>query len=54
MKHILKCTSCNNYTLDEKCKCGETAITPRPPKFSVEDKYADYRRKAKKKIMEEK
>lgn len=46
-KHILKCTSCGNYTLKEKCKCGSKAMTPKPAKFSIEDKYASYRRKAK-------
>ena len=27
--------------------CGKEAKNPKPPKFSIEDKYADYRRKAK-------
>lgn len=46
-RHILKCTVCSNYTMNEKCKCSATAINPKPAKFSIEDKYAKYRRKAK-------
>lgn len=35
--------------MDQKCpKCGKTTIFPKPPKYSPEDKYAEYRRKAKK------
>lgn len=33
--------------MKEVCICGGKALTPRPAKFSVEDKYGDYRRKAK-------
>ena len=29
------------------CSCDGKAITPKPAKFSIEDKYAVYRRKAK-------
>ena len=29
------------------CLCGGKALTPKPAKFSVEDKYGAYRRKAK-------
>ena len=46
-RHILKCTVCNNYTMNKLCKCGGTSITTKPAKFSIEDKYAKYRRKAK-------
>jgi H/ACA ribonucleoprotein complex subunit 3 len=32
----------------EKCVvCGGKAVNPKPPKYSVEDKYAKYRRMAK-------
>ncbi|OIO61516.1 ribosome biogenesis protein [Candidatus Woesearchaeota archaeon CG_4_10_14_0_2_um_filter_33_10] len=48
MKHILKCISCGNYTLKEKCKCGCKAVTPKPAKYTPEDKYGNYRREAKK------
>jgi H/ACA ribonucleoprotein complex subunit 3 len=47
MKHILRCQKCSKYTLVEKCECGGVAIENKPPKYSPEDKYADYRRKAK-------
>ena len=52
MKHILKCQECSTYTLKEKCKCGGKAVTVKPPKYSPEDKYAGYRRKAKKQALE--
>lgn len=52
MKHILKCEECSKYTLKETCH-GKT-IRPVPAKYSPEDKYADYRRKAKKEILKEK
>ncbi|HJX05632.1 MAG TPA: nucleolar RNA-binding Nop10p family protein, partial [Candidatus Nanoarchaeia archaeon] len=45
--HILKCPSCGNYGLSAKCSCGQTRAKPKPPKYSPEDKYADYRRKYK-------
>ncbi len=47
MKHILRCQKCSKYTLTSECECGGTAIENKPPKYSPEDKYADYRRKAK-------
>lgn len=54
MKHILKCISCGNYTLKEKCNCDGSALNPKPPKYSLEDKYASYRRKAKESQLKEK
>jgi H/ACA ribonucleoprotein complex subunit 3 len=54
MMHILKCQSCGKYTLKEQCSCGAAAVHPKPAKFSVDDKYADYRRQAKKRELEEK
>ena len=34
--------------MKNKCPvCNEETINPKPPKFSIEDKYSDYRRKAK-------
>ncbi|MBT6774091.1 ribosome biogenesis protein [Candidatus Woesearchaeota archaeon] len=53
-KHIHKCISCNNYTLTEECKCGGKAILPRPPKFSLDDKYAGLRRKVRKEALQKK
>ncbi len=48
MFHILKCNSCGSYTLKERCRCGGKAVTVRPPKYSPEDPYGNYRRRAKK------
>ncbi len=47
MRHILKCSSCGKYTLSEACECGGKAVENKPPKYSPEDKYGAYRRKAK-------
>jgi len=48
MKHILKCTKCEQFTMKEKCpKCKIKTLSIRPAKFSPEDKYAKYRRKVK-------
>lgn len=44
---ILKCESCGKFMLDERCSCGGKAVSPLPPKFSPEDPYGDYRRRAK-------
>lgn len=46
MKHILKCGRCQRYTLEKDC-CGAATATPKPAKFSPEDPYGEYRRKAK-------
>ncbi len=48
MKHILKCSKCGNYTLNDSCECGGEAFLAKPPKYSPEDKYGHYRRKVKK------
>jgi H/ACA ribonucleoprotein complex subunit 3 len=53
MRHILKCPGCGAYTMKEKCSCGEKALNVKPPKYSPEDKYAGYRRTAKRQKMEE-
>ncbi len=51
MSQIFKCTSCGNYTLrEDKCpKCKSGVSSPRPAKFSLDDKYGKYRREAKRK-----
>ena len=51
MRHILKCSNCNKYTMSEKCSCGNKALNIRPAKFSLEDNYGRYRREAKKEIL---
>ena len=48
MRHMTKCGKCNIYTMKEKCpKCNIDASNPKPLKYSPDDKYASYRRKAK-------
>jgi len=53
MKHILKCTKCGEYTLKETCKCGEQAITTKPPRYTKAS-YGKYRREAKREHLEKK
>ena len=47
MKYLLKCSECEKYGLPNpksKCSvCGGNLVNPRPPKFSLIDKYAKYR-----------
>ncbi|MBW2965992.1 RNA-protein complex protein Nop10 [Candidatus Woesearchaeota archaeon] len=53
MKHILKCPACGRYTMKDKCpKCNEVAINPKPVKYRVDDRYGEYRRKARKSELE--
>lgn len=53
-QHLLKCPSCNRYTLEPTCsQCHNTTITPKPPKYSPEDKYGDYRRQIKREELKE-
>jgi len=48
MAKILYCKKCKAYTLKRTCpKCSSSTVTPEPAKFSLEDKYGAYRRKAK-------
>ena len=47
MNHILKCGACGSYGLDAKCSCGGTRSKPKPPRYSPEDRYGEYRRKFK-------
>ncbi|MEM0230691.1 MAG: RNA-protein complex protein Nop10 [Candidatus Woesearchaeota archaeon] len=48
MKHILKCPKCSQYTMRDKCpSCNEKTISPKPARYSPEDRYAKYRRQAK-------
>lgn len=47
-KHILKCPSCENYTMKEECaECKIPTSLIKPLKYSPEDPYGEYRRKAK-------
>ncbi len=47
MARLLRCTACGRYTLSEACPCGGTAASPKPPKYSPEDRFARFRRQAK-------
>ncbi len=49
MKFLMRrCPSCKLYTLKEECPvCGTKTVSAHPPRYSPEDKYALYRRKAK-------
>ncbi len=51
--HILKCPNCKSYGLKESCACGSKRVRVRPAKYSPDDKYADYRRQAKKNVGNE-
>ncbi|MAG50922.1 ribosome biogenesis protein [archaeon] len=54
-QNILKCNKCKTYTLKEKCPtCNSKTTSPKPPKFSPEDKFGYWRRKAKKNDLENK
>ncbi|MBI4151500.1 ribosome biogenesis protein, partial [Candidatus Woesearchaeota archaeon] len=38
------CSSCRQYTLEKHCpRCAAETSFPKPPKFSLEDKYGAYR-----------
>ncbi|MFX1481798.1 MAG: RNA-protein complex protein Nop10 [Promethearchaeota archaeon] len=54
MVHLFKCQDCGEYTLNSKTcpKCGGSVSSPRPPKYSPQDKFGSYRRKAKQKARE--
>lgn len=55
MKKILYCENCKEYTLKEKCtKCNNQTIRKIPPKYSLQDKFASYRRQIKEKERKEK
>lgn len=49
-REILKCFSCKIYTLKDFCpKCNSKTATPKPAKFSPEDKTGRFRRIYKRK-----
>ncbi len=55
MNKIKRCPSCGAYFLSERCEdCGVKTINPKPPSFSPEDRYGEYRRKQKRKYDERK
>ena len=45
---ILKCNACKEYGLKEVCSsCKGDCVSPKPARYSVEDKWGNYRRMAK-------
>ncbi|MHA1654630.1 MAG: nucleolar RNA-binding Nop10p family protein [Candidatus Thorarchaeota archaeon] len=52
LTHLFKCTVCHEYTLEEdRCpRCSGSVASPYPAKFSLQDKYGEYRRRAKRKL----
>ena len=44
---LRKCPTSGKYTLKKECHDGEASILPAPAKYSPEDNYGAYRRKAK-------
>lgn len=51
-KTINKCHKCNLYSMKDSCpECGIQIHEEKPAKYSVEDKHGEYRRKAKKQLM---
>lgn len=47
MQDILYCPACRRHTMSKACSCTLTAMPVYPAKYSPQDKYASYRRKAK-------
>ena len=49
MVELRRCAACHAYMIGQACpKCGEKkTLSVKPPKYSVEDRYAKYRRMAK-------
>ncbi|MCS7127857.1 MAG: RNA-protein complex protein Nop10 [Sulfolobales archaeon] len=49
MKWLMRrCIKCGRYTLKDRCPiCSSQVIVPHPPRFSPEDRFVEYRVKAK-------
>ena len=45
-KHLMKCKVCGSYTMKDK-HCDRKTISPKPMKYSPEDRLGRYRRIAK-------
>ena len=51
-KEIFVCPKCSAYTLEQNCQTeGIKTISPKPAKFSIEDKYGKWRREYKKNVQ---
>ncbi|MEK6886748.1 MAG: nucleolar RNA-binding Nop10p family protein [Nanoarchaeota archaeon] len=47
MKRIYKCQVCGTFTMKSE-HCKKKTLSPKPAKYSPDDKYGKYRRIAKK------
>jgi H/ACA ribonucleoprotein complex subunit 3 len=47
---IRRCPACGLYSTKDICTCGAHTVSAHPAKFSPDDRYGEYRRKA---IVEE-
>ena len=45
-KKIMRCVGCKTFTMKTEC-CNAKTIESKPPKFTPEDKYAQYRQEVK-------
>ncbi|MBI2144842.1 ribosome biogenesis protein [Candidatus Woesearchaeota archaeon] len=55
MRQIMFCQECRSYTMKEACsKCGSRTVIPKPMRYSPDDHYASYRRKAKEPMLKQK
>ena len=50
MRELLKCVVCNEYTMNDT-HCDNKTLPVKPAKWSPEDKYGEYRRRAKKELI---
>ena len=49
-EHILQCPDCKKYTMEKFCDvCSMECISPKPAKYSPDDKYGIYRLEYKRK-----
>ncbi|MEF8879575.1 MAG: nucleolar RNA-binding Nop10p family protein [Candidatus Thermoplasmatota archaeon] len=49
MVELFYCSNCEKYTLNKVCKkCERQTIKKKPPRYSPQDQYGEYRRKLKK------
>lgn len=53
MKELRRCQVCRSYTLNE-VHCGKESVSPKPAKWSPDDKWGKYRLEAKKSLLKEK
>jgi len=44
LNKIFKCAKCGRYTMDKVC-CGIPALSPKPAKYKLSDKYSMQRLK---------